>query len=133
MSIRIPIVDIQERAKERPSGYFEDVMSQGKVDGEEIELEEAAFERLAEKYSGRVSLAGMAGNFAKATFRWVTAGAPVVTEEEFKRRAAICESCPHWHPEALVVKCDRCGCSGLKLVLATERCPIGNWEVFQKP
>jgi hypothetical protein len=125
MSIRIPIQDVLERAKERPPGYFEDVMLRGRVDGQEIELEEAAFKALARKYSDPSFLRKVA-SAADAGLNWALQGFPVVTNEQHATRMALCQACEFWEA-GLVDRCTKCGCSSLKLWLATEQCPVGKW------
>jgi hypothetical protein len=63
---------------------------------------------------------------AAAATRAVTAavtGKPVlVSAEERARRQAICDACPEY--DATRGRCTKCGCGGVKLALATERCPL---------
>jgi hypothetical protein len=125
MSIRIPISDVQERAKERPPGYFEDVMLRGHVVGDEVELEEAAYKDLARKYSAPSFLRRVA-SAADAGLNWALAGFTVVTDEQHEVRQVLCRACPHWET-GLVDRCTKCGCASLKLWLATESCPIEKW------
>jgi hypothetical protein len=72
-----------------------------------------------------------AARFARAMGTWVMAGMPVVTPEEYQRRIDICIQCPMFGGETSIGKiaCKKCGCSGLKLRMATEKCPMGKWEV----
>jgi hypothetical protein len=51
--IFIPLNHLAERAKEMPDGYLADVMEQGKVNGDALEITEEAYERLAYKYTPR--------------------------------------------------------------------------------
>lgn len=77
------------------------------------------------------SLVDLARNFAGATARWVTAGLPVVTQEVYAGRAVICGGCEYWQADARLglgeCTAPGCGCTSLKLWLATERCPEGKW------
>jgi hypothetical protein len=44
-------------------------------------------------------------------------------------RRALCLPCEHnGHRESGGIRCQLCGCTGAKLDLATERCPVGKWE-----
>jgi hypothetical protein len=63
--------------------------------------------------------------FGKALLNWAKQGFPVCTEEQLAERRAVCESCIHFGgaKEILKVGCKKCGCSGLKLALSSERCP----------
>lgn len=71
----------------------------------------------------------MGSNFTVAMSKWIAAGFPTVSEEEYKRRAGICDLCPYWNPGARLGlgKCDKCGCVGKKRWLATETCPDKRW------
>jgi hypothetical protein len=76
------------------------------------------------------SLAAQAGSALAAAGRVAAAlirGEPVrVAPEVLEERRAICAACPHH--DAARDRCRKCGCGGLKLELATERCPEGRWE-----
>jgi hypothetical protein len=67
-----------------------------------------------------------ARNVASAAGRVVSAvvhGEPVkVSEEVHADRLAICMACEHNGARPDGVRCRKCGCRGLKLWLATERC-----------
>lgn len=73
----------------------------------------------------------MARNFAGAIARWTQAGFPTVSREEYQMRAATCDRCEFWNPQARagLGKCSApgCGCSRMKVWLSTERCPLGKW------
>lgn len=47
-------------------------------------------------------------------------------------RRAICLPCEHnGHRESGGIRCMKCGCTGLKLDLATEACPVGKWDIVK--
>ena len=77
-----------------------------------------------------MTLLDMASNFASSVAQWAKAGAPVVTEEQFKQRADICNRCEFFDPAAFGGRgrCTKCGCSTYKLILAPSKCPIEKWE-----
>lgn len=62
-------------------------------------------------------------NFGAAVGRWAAAGFEVTGQDEYARRRVACDACADW----VGGRCRRCGCTGLKLWLATERCPAGRW------
>lgn len=69
--------------------------------------------------------------FAKALLGWAADGCRVVGKEQFAARWEICTGCPYWGGDGAAFglgRCGKCGCSGLKLHAANERCPIGKWE-----
>lgn len=126
--MRIPLAHLHERAPQRPAGYVEEVLSRGRVIGDELELTDETWRDLVEKFRPREpTLMEMAGNFAKATAQFVMAGMPVCSQEQFKARRAVCDACPEWMKDAAIPHCRRCGCAGLKLWLVTERCPLDKW------
>lgn len=75
----------------------------------------------------------MAENFVGAVSQWSKAGFPVVSEEVWRARAAVCEGCEYWDGAARfgLGKCrhKKCGCTRFKRFLATEKCPLGKWPV----
>ncbi len=67
-----------------------------------------------------------AGAVARAAVA-VATGQPVLVSAEIRaERQSTCDVCEHYEPKQ--ARCKICGCGGLKLDLATERCPIGKWE-----
>ena len=77
-----------------------------------------------------MSLMDMALNFSREISIWVKNGAPVVSEEEFTKRASICIGCEFYDEKAFggKGKCLKCGCSTFKLFLSTSKCPIDKWS-----
>lgn len=67
----------------------------------------------------------LTNNFADAIKEWVNSGAKVVNRDVYEYRHAICEGCEHWQSNARLGtgKCKICGCSGIKLWLASSKCP----------
>ena len=149
MPVRIKTAYLYARAAsgKRPAGYLEDVLSRGTVDGDEIVFEDAAYTALAEKYrmarvpagdlgvaatkTPRPGLGKMALTLAKASARFAASGFRQVRGETLTARKAVCGACPDWDPTgyAGLGRCRKCGCSGVKLSWASERCPLGKWEV----
>lgn len=52
-----------------------------------------------------------------------------VSEETFKTRKMICDSCEFWNADGWggLGKCEKCGCSGIKLKFSSSTCPLGHW------
>jgi len=79
----------------------------------------------------------MGQNLTKSTVNWVKSGLPLVTKEIYKQRLKICKNCQYWLPNARLGmgKCNhsKCGCTKIKLKLATESCPIKLWERINSP
>jgi len=81
--------------------------------------------------SGQPTPLEKAKRFALAMGRWAASGFKVADDATYRERVAICEGCQYWRGEGNepgTGRCGKCGCSGLKLCLATERCPEGKWE-----
>lgn len=68
-------------------------------------------------------------SFVKAGAQWAKAGFPIVSGEDLAERKGICAECEFWNADAFggLGKCGKCGCSGVKLRLATSKCPAGKW------
>lgn len=77
------------------------------------------------------TVAEMAINVARATCRWAATGFQVVDQPVFAARLETCRGCPKWDEAARGGrgKCRHhtCGCTKLKLWLASEVCPLGKW------
>lgn len=72
----------------------------------------------------------LAKSLGSALINWAKAGFRVVSDETFNQRHAICTGCDYWMGDGASIglcKCGKCGCSGLKLFLPTEKCPIRKW------
>lgn len=82
-------------------------------------------------------LTTMAGNALAAAGRVVAAvvkgEAVMVPAEVFAERLAICRACPFNDSPPPEIHCTRCGCHTMKLTLATEWCPVGKWERWERP
>ncbi|MEA3188083.1 MAG: hypothetical protein QOD99_1913 [Chthoniobacter sp.] len=65
----------------------------------------------------------------KAAARWAAAGFPKRSDDELARIRSICERCEFWkaHPKLGFMRCEKCGCSALKHLWATEQCPVDKW------
>lgn len=67
--------------------------------------------------------------FASALVRSAKSGFKQVTAEEVARRMDVCGACPYYSGSHSIWKiaCKKCGCTGLKLNMATEKCPLNKW------
>lgn len=67
-------------------------------------------------------------SFVGEMTKWAASGFKVVSQEILDERLAICQKCNYWGGLAggklMAARCGRCSCSGLKLALATTRCPL---------
>lgn len=66
-------------------------------------------------------------SLAKAVTKQVVEGLPSCPDDEIKRRAEICSTCPSLIKDEY--KCGECGCYlKYKISWATQDCPLGKWE-----
>ncbi len=74
----------------------------------------------------------MAKNLASSAVRWAQSGFALADTETLENRKTICNACEHWESEANLGlgKCQKCGCTSVKLRLASETCPIDKWSSF---
>lgn len=80
--------------------------------------------------AGKPTPLELAARFARAMVDWARDGCRVLAKEKYQARRDICEGCQYWRGEGTLTgtgRCGKCGCAGLKLFLATERCPDGKW------
>jgi len=75
----------------------------------------------------KTELLTRAGNAIK---NFVNNGFKMVTAEQLLDRRAVCEECSLWNGEGSfgMGRCGSCGCTGLKLHVAGEKCPLNKWE-----
>jgi hypothetical protein len=131
-TIKFSIKAIKERAKNRPEGYYEDVISGGKIVGDYVEIDHFKAVELVEKYKNYQSMPStlqMIKNFGKAVSDEVVAisnGKKSINEELSKKRIEICNSCEFIDKKSK--RCTKCGCFlKWKTVWRSQKCPIGKW------
>tara|TARA_R110002072_G_scaffold278700_4_gene440558 strand:- start:905 stop:1378 length:474 start_codon:yes stop_codon:yes gene_type:complete len=75
----------------------------------------------------KTELLTRAGNAIK---NFVNNGFKMVTAEQLLDRRSVCEECSLWNGEGSfgMGRCGSCGCTGLKLHVAGEKCPLNKWE-----
>jgi hypothetical protein len=69
------------------------------------------------------SLFDLARQGVAAAWRWSKAGFALVDDDTLRLRKVTCDTCDQWTG----LTCRKCGCTRLKVWLATERCPVGKW------
>lgn len=123
--MRLNIESLRLVSPSRPTGYLDDVMSAGVIEGAELVLPDEAYAALVAKYKSSPNLLARGMSLAKSLVRWAAAGLPVTSEALLFDRSARCSICPRW--DARRQRCLECGCESLKHWLATEVCPLGKW------
>lgn len=78
------------------------------------------------------SLLEKVSNIGGAIRRIIRDGLKFVPEHVETSRRLICLSCFFWKEQGAfgLGSCAKCGCCGIKINLATERCPVGSWERY---
>lgn len=68
----------------------------------------------------------MTARFLYEAAKWSLTGARVVTQGQYQQRLASCRGCGYWQGESAFGfgRCGKCGCAGLKLWMATSKCPL---------
>lgn len=131
---RYKLANLQAPDGLRPDGFAGYVLSRGRREGDEVVLDDASHRELRELFypapkqfaaPSEPSFIELSGNFAAAMAGWINAGFKIVDRDEYERRAQTCRSCDYWDAFARMGagRCARCGCSGLKLWLASSACP----------
>lgn len=137
MRITIPIQYLKDHSLGRSIGFTEEVMKLSKVDAESISIDVNDWQRLSKEYRVQTSnivepsITELSTNFAGAMLRWTKAGFKTSNLPTYKIRYAACLCCDYWDGSARMGlgKCNApgCGCTKIKLWLASEKCPIGKW------
>lgn len=124
--MKIRLSNIYAKADIRPSGYIDDCVSHGKVDGEWIEFSEDAWRYLCRKYRMlEPNKTDLAENYAEATAPLKGRGFEIIPEEEYKLRLAICDApCENRINEICMV----CGNNPIRLYWKHAKCPRGFWN-----
>jgi len=101
-------------------------------DGAAIPIVDVAAEDVEPPRVTEQSLASKLTSLSKSLASWASAGFTVVNDAQLAERHSICEACPFWEKDAFLGtgRCKKCGCSGVKLKLATSKCPIGKWDAI---
>lgn len=128
--MKLSISKIKETAKDRPSGYLEDVLSSGVIEGDELEISSEVLAALRMKYRPPLpSLTTMAATMSRALVSETVAvvmGVPPVSEAMRETRLAACQGCDAF--DSNQQRCRHCGCVvELKSRLRTAHCPSQKW------
>ena len=133
--IKVLWADILDQCHNGRVGLCADIQSSGSLDGDVLEIDREVLKRLLSGRRNRPedpSIAELATRAAEALGRWAIAGFKVCSEEQVANRLSICRSCEYFDEKARLglgkCKAPGCGCTKLKLHLATESCPQGKWH-----
>jgi hypothetical protein len=132
--ISYDLEELRAAAARRPRGYYDHVVSMGRVAAGRVWLTPEIHTQLANYYRSALpepKFSEMSRNFSAAIARWAKSGFSVASRTQVKDRQQTCESCRLWDGSARSGwgKCrhTKCGCTMIKWWLASERCPDGKW------
>jgi len=68
-------------------------------------------------------------NLARAMTQFASSGFKLAEPEKVNSRKETCEVCYYYAGSSSIMKvgCRKCGCSGIKLYMDSEKCPDGRW------
>ena len=155
--MKIRLNDLKEKAKNRPEGYLDDVLSRGTLEGDVFTIETPAYQALVEKYNPTalnppVQSAGCCGGKASPSAPLKRLQMPSVGVQMQNAAGAVGRTLKAAvmgervkAPEDVIKsrqdicagcefldkeknKCSKCGCYyKVKITLAQEKCPIDKW------
>jgi hypothetical protein len=77
------------------------------------------------------SFATKAGRLLREGRAWMRAGLPIADKATRTARLAVCAQCQYYNAAGNLglgeCKAPGCGCTRVKLALATSKCPLGKW------
>jgi len=129
--MRVALDQIRAAATRVPPGLWDDFTQAGTIEHETLVIEETVFHSLRHKWMAKLpsvepSLPEKALTLWQSLRRWKAAGYPRPVRSLIATRLQRCRPCVHWQPGGYLGLggCAICGCSGLKLWLPTEQCPL---------
>ena len=142
--MRIKLSDIKNKSSERPTGYYEDVIGRGTIDGDYLIIDAENYTALITKYndagsytptcnSCKPKLPPLSAQIRNITNSAIKAGQALLqnkellaTEAQYDDRLNICKTCEYFRAD--INRCSKCGCkTQYKLKLKTESCPVNKW------
>jgi hypothetical protein len=78
------------------------------------------------------TIGAMAKSLSSSMVNWAKAGFSKVPQHVRDSRLSTCRACEYWRGQNFggLGQCLKCGCSGGKLWLPTEKCPLLKWGVY---
>lgn len=119
----------QVRAYCRANQFPIPVQLEQRLEDDNCERCEAMGELDLCEHEGPPTVLEMGRRFVRSMTEWASSGFKVVAQGDFYRRLDICEGCSMWNGESAfgLGRCGKCGCTSVKLYLATEKCPLKKW------
>lgn len=105
------------------------VASLGRFDGENVWLTEPDLETVRKAFPKRKATVkdSLIVQLWRALRKWAMAGFPFTPARVLLSRHEACRSCRLNIGFGILGGCKKCKCTGAKLILATESCPLNLW------
>lgn len=117
----VSLKSLRAVAEHRPAGYMDEMLAAGEVSGDVVKFDNMTFAKLTKKY--RPTLLKMGLNLAQAAAGWAASGFAIAPQSVYDARRVTCGQCPNYSADEFFHHCSICGCTGVKLHLATSKCP----------
>jgi hypothetical protein len=128
MIITLSGEDLKAARKLRGKAYAEAIKSKARktaTGAYEITLGEI---NEALRYATAPPLAKQLKNLISELITWKRAGFKIASWDQIKSRADACRACKY-RINGIIPRCGKCGCTDVKLVLASAKCPVKRWPV----
>lgn len=120
---------LEKAAASKAQGYLQAVLSVANDLGSGLlGIEESDYARIVREYS-TPPLHEQAMTLAVAMTCFVQSGGKVSSQSLIDHRFSVCKACKWWKPGRFLFTCgcSKCGCTGIKLWVESEKCPAGKW------
>ena len=122
--MRIRKTSVEKAAEYRKPGYLEKVaLADIGNDPDFFEISKEEYDTISRDFAP----AGQPARLARAVAAWAAKGFPVPSAAALAERQAACGGCQERAEKPWGFSCKLCGCTGAKLLLETEKCPLGKW------
>lgn len=122
--IVIDMVQAEASAQHRKPGFLEAIRDAAVSTTEStVTVSDDDYDRISKDYR----IPGAPSRFLEAMAKWRKAGYALAPDQELLHRQEACRGCQDRKELWWGFGCRVCGCTGVKLHLATEKCPVGKW------
>ena len=152
--MKISLKLLKEYSSKRPDGYYDDVVSKGRIEGSYLEITPSAYNALLQRYNNQttiqnvlnnvipllkresccsksmpsvpVQLSNVIGAMVRVGENIINNKPVLISDIDRDKRLEICGTCEHYNIEKK--RCSICGCKmSIKVALSSEKCPNGKW------
>lgn len=120
---------VESECKRRGRPYCNAVHYYARREGEYVILTEGALATVRKAFPKRKAVAeeSLATQLFRALKKWARSGFKIPSLPEIHSRHIACRSCHLNVGFGIFGACKKCKCTGAKLLLATESCPLNIW------